>query len=70
MQKISQLITFLKSCVSRAVSGLDVRDVLILGGLSMLFYGIYLYCPWLAFTVCGSIVFVMGVAGYFLGGKK
>ncbi|MCE5211990.1 MAG: hypothetical protein LLG40_10585 [Deltaproteobacteria bacterium] len=38
----------------------DVRDVLILSGLSMLGYGLYLLYPWLSFTVCGALILAGG----------
>lgn len=36
-------------------------DLVILAGLSMLFYGLFLQWPWLAFTVTGSILIILGV---------
>ena len=36
-------------------------DAVILAGLAMLFYGLYLNQPWLAFTVVGSLLVILGV---------
>lgn len=47
-------------------NGLDVRDVLVFGGLSMLGYGLYLLRPWLGFAVSGALL--MGI-GYLMRDK-
>ena len=36
-------------------------DLLIVAGLGMLFYGLHIFSPWLAFTVVGSILIIFGV---------
>lgn len=36
-------------------------DLMILGGMGMLFYGLHLHWPWLAFTVIGSLVLALGL---------
>jgi len=36
-------------------------DLVILAGLGMVFYGLYLNWPWLAFTVVGAALVVLGV---------
>jgi hypothetical protein len=60
----------LKSAFLRAGSAFDRRDLLVFGGLSMLGYGLYLQSPSLAFSVCGSIIMLIGLVGYFTGGGK
>jgi len=45
---------------------LDFRDFFVFGGLSMLGYGLFLYLPWLSFTVCGVLLMAFG----FLMGEK
>lgn len=36
-------------------------DLLILAGLGMLFYGLHLYSPWIAFAVVGSLLILFGL---------
>ena len=36
-------------------------DLLIIAGLSGIFYGLHEFCPWIAFTVTGALVFGVGV---------
>jgi hypothetical protein len=52
--------TYLK----RLLSQLDIRDILVFGGLSLLGYGLYLVEPWIAFAVCG---FLLMLIGYLMG---
>ena len=45
----------------------DIRDVLLLGGLTMLGRGLYLrWGEWLAFSVCGGLLMIIG---YLMRGK-
>jgi len=44
-------------------------DLLILTGLAMIFYGLWLYQPWLAFTITGSLVLLIGIALQIWGRK-
>ncbi len=55
------------SLVGAVVSALDVRDFLFFGGLAMMGYGLYLFHPWVAFTVCGALLMLVGYA--IRGGK-
>jgi len=45
---------------------IDIRDILFIGGLSLLGYGLWLREPWIAFSVCGSLLMV---SGYIMGDK-
>lgn len=36
-------------------------DLLILVGLSMIFYGLHLHWPWLAFTVVGGLITFLAI---------
>ena len=36
-------------------------DLIILAGLGMVFLGLYINWPWLAFTVVGSVLVILGV---------
>jgi hypothetical protein len=38
----------------------DIRIVFFLGGLISLGYGLFLFKPWIAFTVVGLILMVVG----------
>lgn len=37
----------------------DIRDVFFIIGLGLLGYGLFLKEPWVAFSVCGSILIVL-----------
>jgi len=47
----------------------DRRDILFFGGLSMLWYGLNIFSPTVAFSVCGGILLSVGLYGYLFGGK-
>jgi len=47
----------------------DRRDVLCLGGLVMLWYGLNIISPAVAYSVCGGILLSVGLVGYVFGGK-
>lgn len=47
---------------------LDAEGTLIMLGLGMLFAGIYSQCVWLALTIVGSLMFMLGVM-ILRGGK-
>jgi len=36
-------------------------DIFILAGLCLLGYGLWLYIPWLAYVVIGTLLFMMGL---------
>jgi hypothetical protein len=36
-------------------------DLMILAGLCGIFYGLNEYCPWIAYTITGALVFGVGV---------
>jgi hypothetical protein len=42
------------------------RDVLLVSGLALISVGLWLFMPWVAFTVCGVIIFA---GGFFMGEK-
>ena len=53
--------------ISKIKDYLDIRDILVFGGLGMLGYGLYLkWGQWLAFMVCGAVLMVIG---YLTGDK-
>jgi len=39
---------------------ISFRDVLLVLGLCLMGYGLYLFAPWLSFTVCGVLIFAGG----------
>jgi hypothetical protein len=69
-RKVGVLVDTLKSAFLRVGNAFDRRDVLVFGGLSLLGYGLYLHSPSLAFSVCGSIIMLIGLIGYVAGGSK
>jgi hypothetical protein len=40
---------------------IDLRDILILGGLGLLWFGLNIVLPWAAYAVCGAILLVIGI---------
>jgi hypothetical protein len=49
------------------VKVVDLRDAFVFGGLGLMGYGLYQYRPWIAFTVCGTILLAIGI---FIGRGK
>lgn len=48
----------------------DINDLLIILGLSGLFYGLYLWSLPLAFVITGSILAIIGLVGAWLKGMR
>jgi len=48
---------------------IDLRDVFVFGGIAMMGYGLWMYKPWVAFAVCGAVIFRIGY-GPFVVVKK
>lgn len=44
----------------------DIRDLLFLGGLGLLGYGLWLYSPPVSYSVCGTLLMI---SGYIMGDK-
>ena len=58
----------LKSWAGALKRGFDIRDFLVLGGIAMLGYGLYLkWGEWLAYIVCGVLLMLVG---YVMNGDK
>jgi hypothetical protein len=62
-----RLVSFLSFAVFTMWDTFDVRIVLFFGGLGLLFYGLFLYLPWVSFSVCGVILMAIG---WLMGGKR
>jgi len=43
----------------------DLRDVVVFGGIAMMGYGLWLFRPWIAFAVCGAVIFRIGYGPFF-----
>jgi hypothetical protein len=52
--------------IIKAVKEISFRDVLLVSGLTLIGVGLYLFLPWVSFTVCGVIIFA---GGFFMGEK-
>lgn len=37
-------------------------DIMIVLGLALLWYGLFLFAPWVSFSVVGGLVFALGVS--------
>ena len=64
---VGRLYTFLSFAVSTMWDAFDIRIVLFFGGLGLLFYGLFLYLPWVSFSVCGVILMA---TGWLMRGKR
>lgn len=62
MKMINRIVTAL-SRVAALSKAIDIRDVLVFGGLGLLGYGLWLLQPWLGFAVSGAVL--MGI-GYLM----
>lgn len=66
MKFFTKVYGFLSVRIEALKKVFDVRDVLVISGLSMLGYGLYLLYPWLSFTVCGALILA---GGFFMRGE-
>jgi len=49
---------------TRSLAGVfGLRDFFVFGGLGLMGYGLHLYEPWIAFTVCGACMLAFGIFG-------
>jgi len=51
----------------KILTAIDIRDVLLFGGLAMLGYGLHLYAPWMGFAVPGAILTALGLFVWIIG---
>jgi len=54
----------LRSISSTVKLAFDIRDLFVFGGLAMMGYGLWLFLPWLAFTVFGTLLMAFD---FFMG---
>ncbi len=64
MGLVSALNT-IKSRLGAAWAALDVRDLLIYGGLCSIGYGLYQFRPWLGWTAFGIVSMLLGLGWLF-----
>ncbi len=50
-----------KSFFRKIRNPVDLSDVFLFGGLCLLWHGLFLYRPWVSFTVCGVLLMVYGL---------
>jgi hypothetical protein len=55
----------LKSRINAAWKALDVRDLLVYGGLFSIGYGLYQLFPWLGWTAFGVVSMLLGLGWLF-----
>jgi hypothetical protein len=53
--------THLTSWASAAYSAFDVRDVFVFGGIGMMGYGLWMFIPWVAYTITGATLMLLGL---------
>jgi hypothetical protein len=56
-----KVVESIRSLAGKVRSGFDVRDSIVLCGLAMTGYGLYLFRPWVSFTVCGVLLMAGGI---------
>lgn len=66
MKMINRIATA-ASCVVALLRAIDIRDILVFGGLGLLGYGLWLLRPWMGFAVTGAVL--MGI-GLFIGRRS
>ena len=62
-----QRLNKLPEMIKKISGAITLRDVLIIIGLSLIGVGLYLFLPWVSFTVCGALILV---GGFFMQEKK
>jgi len=60
VEKIKKIAEYIKSRFQRVYDSFDIRDFFVYIGLGLLFYGLYLLQPWIAFSVCGVLLMAIG----------
>ncbi len=58
------VVKAVKSLWTAAYDAVDVRDFFGFGGIYMIFHGLEMYKPWIAYTVSGAILMLFGF-GWF-----
>jgi len=56
-----KVVESIRSLAGKVRSGFDVRDPIVLCGLAMTGYGLYLFRPWVSFAVCGVLLMAGGI---------
>jgi hypothetical protein len=65
MKFITKFYGFFSARIEVLKKAIDVRDVLVFGGISLAGYGLYMVYPALSFIVCGSFLVCLGM-GFFV----
>jgi hypothetical protein len=52
--------------IKKFLGAITFRDFLLVGGISLMGYGLYLFIPWVSFTVCGVLILA---GGFFMSEK-
>lgn len=71
--KMSKLQTLTALSVSADLRAEIMIDLLLVIGLSLMGYGLWLFKPWVAFTVIGAVIILIAVVAALLknrGGQK
>ena len=53
---VKKLIGIIKNAVG-------LREILLIVGLCLLWYGLFLFLPWVSFSVCGALLLAAGYLG-------
>jgi len=67
---IKKFLTSTMSLVVTAYSAVDMRDVFVFGGLSMLGYGLSMFQPWVGISVSGALLMALGLGFLTRGPAK
>jgi len=67
LKKLTKALSYLiNSTIVFLISKIDLSDICIVVGLCMLFYGLNILSPWIAYSAVGSIIFLIGISGYIM----
>lgn len=58
--RLKRLFLLLGTIIKTVVNGLDVEGFIILGGLGMIFYGLYHVSIAAAYIVSGALLYILG----------
>jgi len=61
MKFITKFYGFFSTRIEAIKKAVDVRDVLVYGGLFFIGYGLYQLYPWLGFTAFGIVSMLLGL---------
>ena len=65
VNKLNKIKNFVPALIEKAASVIDIRDILVYGGLISIGYGFYQLFPWLGWVVFGVLSMLLGLGWLF-----